>query len=62
MRVRVRVRVTVTVIVIVIVLIIITIVIYWLPPLPPTHRGIVCVGSGRVVGDCASILPDSELA
>ena len=36
--------------------------IYGLPPLPPTHRGMVGVGSGRVVGDCASILHDFELA
>ena len=36
--------------------------IYGLPPLPPTHRGIVCVGSGRFVGDCVSVLPESELA
>ena len=34
--------------------------IYGLPPLPPTHRGIVRLGSGRAVGGSGPVLDESE--
>ena len=39
-----------------------TVAVLWAAAAAPTHRGIVCVGIERVAVDCASILPDSELA
>ena len=42
------------------VFILISIFIYGLPPLPPTHRGIVRLGSGRVVGGSGPVLDESE--
>ena len=49
------------IIIIIIMIMIIQMMIYGLPPMPPSSRGMVRVMRGRVVGDCVSIWDDAGL-
>ena len=55
------VSVVVRLVIVFVVVAVVVLVINGFPPLPKTHRGIVRLGSGRVVGGSVSVLEESEL-